>query len=112
MSTNYIARYNICECCDRYDELHIGTSSHGWTFTFHAVSENNDGGSIKSYKEWLEFFKSKKVKIYNEYGDRVSIKRFKDMVKKNVKVETTPNIVSIVVTWTQHEHSLMIKDTV
>lgn len=33
MSTNYYWRRNICTCCDRYDELHVGHfAGGGWSF--------------------------------------------------------------------------------
>lgn len=30
MGTNYYAIKNLCECCNRSDEEHIGKSSAGW----------------------------------------------------------------------------------
>ena len=59
MGTNYYARYNICKHCNRFDEIHIGKSSAGWQFSFHATHE------IRSYKDWLNFFKKHKVVIYD-----------------------------------------------
>jgi len=75
MGTNYYAREGICkECGVSKKETHIGKSSYGWTFTFHSTDE------IRSYKEWIEFLSQKEVKIFNEYGDEVSLKDFKKMV--------------------------------
>lgn len=82
MGTNYYARYDICECCGRYDELHIGKSSFGWTFTFQA---HEDEVTIKSYKEWLEFLSNKEIKIFDEYGKEISLKEFKEMIENKTK---------------------------
>ena len=42
MGTNFYIRYNKCSCCDRYDELHVGKSSYGWSFSFHSLDEYVD----------------------------------------------------------------------
>ncbi len=74
MSTNYYARYNICEGCGRYDEEHISKSSGGWTFTFHATEE------IRSYGAWLDFLSQKDVEIFDEFGCKISRKDFHKLV--------------------------------
>ena len=74
MGTNYYHRKNTCEHCKRYDETHIGKSSAGWTFTFHATE------SIKSYQDWLIELE-KGGKIFDEYNREVTLDEFKDMVK-------------------------------
>ena len=93
MSTNYYWRYNICECCKRYDEVHIGRSSGGWSFSFHALESYSKVGEIKSYKAWLDFFKKQKGKgkMYDEYGRWVSMKKFKELVesKRDEKLNHT-----------------------
>lgn len=69
MGTNYYARVE-------YDEVtHIGKSSFGWTFTFHATA------SIRSYKQWLKFLEDNDVKISDEYGEEISIDEFKELVE-------------------------------
>lgn len=89
MGTNYYFRYNICDCCDRYDQLHIGKSSYGWKFLFHAVDEyidprtldpkeallDNDDTRIviSSFQHWKKFIEKfvsefKTAKIYDEYN--------------------------------------------
>ncbi len=76
MGTNYYARINICKCCGKpEEEIHIGKSSAGWTFTFHATEK------IRSYKEWLKILSKKETEIYNEYDEKVYIKDFKRMVE-------------------------------
>ena len=95
MGINYYWRYNICEHCDRYDNIHIGKSSHGWTFSFHGMVrkpwDDESILNIVSYKDWLHFFKKETGKIYNEYGDWVSVKQFKYIVesKRNAKLNHT-----------------------
>ena len=74
MGTNYYARCNICERCKRYDELHIGKSSMGWTFGFHATEK------IRSWQSWREFLDSKSIKIVDEYGREVSFLDFEDII--------------------------------
>jgi len=82
MGTNYYARYSICECCGRFDEIHIGKSSAGWTFSFQA---QEDEVTIKSYKEWLKFLSGKEITIYDGYGDEVTLEEFKDIVESKKK---------------------------
>ena len=76
MGTNYYARVMPCKHCNLVKtEDHIGKSSAGWTFTFHATDE------IKSYKQWLKFLKNPDTKIYDEYDRECSLEDFKHMVK-------------------------------
>jgi len=97
MGTNYDWRYNYCKCCKRYDEIHIGKSSFGWTFSFQAfkhydiesekipsyrLKENQPKYfEIKSYKDWLTFFDLAIGEIFDEYGKKISLDEFKDLVK-------------------------------
>lgn len=102
MGTNYYLRYNICKCCNRYNEIHIGKSSYGWSFTFHAPDEYINASTldpkiallddheiqikISSYKEWKEFFQKyiieyETAKIFDEYGTEISLEEFYDMVE-------------------------------
>ena len=76
MGTNYFLKYNICKCCNRGEVEHIGKSSLGWTFTFHATE------SIKSYKDWLKELEKPSVVIEDEYNNVVSLDDFKSMVEK------------------------------
>jgi hypothetical protein len=76
MGTNYYAREHICKCCGKADkETHIGKASFGWTFSFQATDE------IRSYKEWLLFLQSDDIKIFNEYGEEVSLIQFMEIVE-------------------------------
>jgi len=80
MGTNYYAREDCCkECGHSNNVVHIGKSSAGWTFSFHALYD------IKSYREWLMFLNQKNVKIFSEYNDEISLKDFKDLVERKRK---------------------------
>ena len=103
MGTNYYIRYNICSCCNRYDEMHIGKSSAGWQFSFHAVEDrdillssfdpkevlledNFTYVNISSFQEWKSFIeryvvKYKSAKIYNEYDELQDVEEFFDLVE-------------------------------
>ena len=74
MGTNYYHRTNTCPRCGRYDEQHIGKSSAGWSFSFHGTE------TIRSYKGWLKVLEGG-GKIFNEYGDEVTLADFKELVK-------------------------------
>lgn len=112
MGTNYYLRYNQCTCCDRYDELHIGKSSGGWSFSFHAIEEYISmkdidpkhllAGSddkllvIHSYKDWKKFINRyvlelETAKIYDEYGTLIHPSELYEMIerKKGEKNHTT-----------------------
>lgn len=101
MGTNYYLRYNICDCCNRYDELHIGKSSGGWQFLFHSVDEyifpkTLDPKSalldqeethvvISSFQHWKKFIQQYVVeyqtaKIYDEYDLEVSATQFFSLI--------------------------------
>ena len=76
MGTNYYARTNACRLCGiSKEEIHIGKSSVGWTFTFHAIDE------IRSYKDWLNFLDDEHIKIFNEYDKEISLVNFKKLVE-------------------------------
>lgn len=61
MGTNYYVVKNLCKCCGRKDEEHIGKSSIGWTFTF----QGNE--SVRNFDQWLANIKSA-ILIQDEYG--------------------------------------------
>lgn len=76
MGTNYYAREGICEHCGSYkNSIHIGKSSAGWTFTFHATDE------IRNYQQWLHYLSQEGIEIFNEYDDKFTIEDFKDIVE-------------------------------
>lgn len=61
MGTNYYHQTNICACCGRCDLEHIGKSSMGWQFTFHATE------SARSWSDWKLVLKE--GQIVNEYDE-------------------------------------------
>ncbi len=80
MGTNYYAREEICNRCGHAKkESHIGKSSAGWTFSFHALDD------IKSANEWFMFLSQKDVKIFDEYDIEVSYTDFVDLVLSKKK---------------------------
>jgi hypothetical protein len=78
MGTNYFLRKNICKCCDRYDEQHIGKKSFGWQFTFFLPEEYD------LCRDYLVDIQSMvhlgNAKIFNEYGEEVSFNELKDTI--------------------------------
>jgi hypothetical protein len=102
MSTNFYIRYNICNQCDRYDEIHLGKSSAGWKFLFHEIKAsfplpkwNKDvkkllKNSIIEYikldsfidiENFLLKYCPKYIKIFDEYEEEISVKDFLELVK-------------------------------
>lgn len=69
MGTNFDVRYNICEECGRYDDLHLGKSSIGWEFCFQGY-EYHDFRQlrIRSIKDWKDFIDKNNGKIFDEYN--------------------------------------------
>lgn len=69
MGTNYYVQCEKCDCCGhKPEDLHIGKSSAGWTFSFNATEE------IISYEAWIKYLIGKT--IVDEYGHTVSILGF------------------------------------
>ena len=68
MGTNFDVRYNICEKCGNYDELHLGKSSVGWEFCF----QGHDFLKINSVKLWKDFIDKNKGKIFDEYNRKLT----------------------------------------
>ena len=86
MGTNYYVRTNGCDKCERFDEVHIGKSSMGWTFSFRGYKSTLDPfGIIVSAKQWFRVLKDRA--IYDEYGDEVRFSELKELVKVKAKEE-------------------------
>ena len=66
MSTNYYARYNICECCGRYDEMHIGS-------TYRALQTQT---GIRTWEQWCNFLRKPNIKVFDEYGRELEVNEF------------------------------------
>lgn len=86
MGTNYYHRTAICECCNRYDERHIGKSSYGWSFSFRGYKPNewsDDKTPIVDYVNWIRALEST-GKIFDEYGTEISLQGFKQMIQAKI----------------------------
>jgi len=79
MGTNYYVETEACECCGNKPELfHIGKSSAGWTFSFHATDR------LRSWMQWKEYLQDKI--IVDECGANVELKEFIELVESK-KIE-------------------------
>lgn len=93
MSTNYYQRINICEHCNRYDEIHLGKSSSGWTFGFHGERRSDPElypmGIVLTFDDWKARLKD--AKIFNENNEEVSLDKLLELIKskKNEKLNHT-----------------------
>jgi hypothetical protein len=82
MGTNYYQLTDRCEHCKRCNRRHIGKSSFGWTFTFHAIPDDR----IESYADWLRELE-KQPDIEDEYGNPVTVEEFKQLVESKKSQE-------------------------
>jgi len=72
VGTNYYVRL------DDNNDIHIGKSSFGWQFIF-----QTNVGYYESTKAGVNrFLKMNKMNLYDEYGEKVSIEDFWDIVEK------------------------------
>lgn len=81
MGNNFYTRINECDKCGRYNEIHLGKSSAGWQFSF----QYNGGKFYKDIKEMKAWLKGKQ--IWDEYGEKISYKRFWQLVASKQKWE-------------------------
>lgn len=117
MGTNYYIRYNICKCCDKYDEFHIGKNSMGWQFTFQKISSNDEINlkhldpktmlldkdiyvELKSFTDWESFIKKYVVdfetaKIYDEYDKEITPLDFFNMIKEKQTPENKIHTIEV-----------------
>ncbi|MEM2159408.1 MAG: hypothetical protein QXN55_00450 [Candidatus Nitrosotenuis sp.] len=79
---NYYLRTNICECCNRYDEYHIGKKSFGWEFMFRGYL-SCDAFEIRSWDEWRMHILRSGGQIFDEEHRTISYYDFIDMVEKS-----------------------------
>ena len=86
MGCNYYLRKNECKHCNRYDDIHIGKSSAGWTFSFRGYKDTDDYTSylinvpVESWKDWQEILR-KEDNIYDEYNRKISFEEFQKLVE-------------------------------
>ena len=80
MGTNYYyIEDSPCECCKReYEPIHIGKNSFGWVFTLHIIPVLN----INNLEDWFMKLNNPNSIIEDEYGERISLDKFKIIVNK------------------------------
>lgn len=61
MGTNFYAHTNVCACCNRFDLVHLGKRSGGWTFSF----QGSD--TVRNFDDWCNLVRSAD-RIEDEYG--------------------------------------------
>ena len=66
--------HRACEQCEGENRIHIGKSSAGWTFLFHATD------TIRSYADWLVALEAGGI-IRDEYGDVIPLADFRAKVE-------------------------------
>jgi len=77
MGTNYYAHFEPCPHCGRAKRVeHIGKSSGGWTFSFHATEE------IRSWEDWQRVLQSPDVEIRFDGDQLISFADFEALVEK------------------------------
>jgi hypothetical protein len=84
MGTNYYWHVKPCPTCAHPEnKCHIGKSSYGWSFTFHALdaSESPIGRPVVCANDWREVFKGE-GKIVDEYGEEHTKEAFWAMVER------------------------------
>lgn len=83
MGTNYYLKSNPCkECGHCQTEKHIGKSSLGWKFLFRWHFQ------LQNFDEWLEELKNPFKSIYNENGEKISLKEFLDLINDKSKLKS------------------------
>jgi len=76
MGTNYYVTRDTCPMCNHAEtRLHIGKSSAGWKFCFHAINELN----LKSYRQWMDYI-SECGALFDEYGREFTLDQFLKLV--------------------------------
>ena len=80
MGTNYYHRTNLCDCCGRYDERHIGKNhsmfrgyrTEDWT--------NADGPELITWRQWKEHL-AESGTVWSESGYQIPVAEFIDEVE-------------------------------
>ena len=81
MSTNFYWNDHPCGTCGRYDAVHVGKRSMGWSFNFHALigksllnddkSDTIFGFDVISRRDWKRVFTERHGFLVDEYGERI-----------------------------------------
>jgi hypothetical protein len=71
MGTNYYWRDSPCGHCNRFEEIHVGKRSAGWSFGFRGYrSESPVGFAVASRSHWRQVFANRPGVLVNEYGEQ------------------------------------------
>ena len=83
MGTNFYWRDNPCQHCERYEEIHVGKRSAGWSFGFRAWPhrpmspahpewgfdpQSPFGFPVESRADWRQVFATRPGVLVDEYG--------------------------------------------
>lgn len=82
MGTNYYHEVELCNKCHNADRIHIGKSSAGWTFSFHATDD------IRSWADWQAKL-AEGGKIIDAYGDEMPVWEFARLVERKRRLRGT-----------------------
>lgn len=76
MGTNYSWYDQPCDHCGRYEMVHVGKSSGGWSFLFAAYlradSRTPFDRAVMSRSDWREIFTSRSGRLLDEYGQQIA----------------------------------------
>lgn len=79
MGTNYEVRDDpTCDNPAHTKTLHIGKSSAGWKFSFHAIPDHEP--PLTTWKAWQEFLEGRTV--VDEYGREMTLEEFRPVVEQ------------------------------
>lgn len=86
MGTNFYWRDSACAHCNRYEEIHVGKRSAGWSFGFRAWphqlmnADHPDWGhnpaspfgfKVMKREEWRKVFAERTGQLFDEYGQHI-----------------------------------------
>lgn len=76
MSTNFYHRYNLCECCGRFDERHVGkwTSLQGYRRP-DWYDDDQPFDEVLSWADWKARLRAG-GELWDEYGKQWEVEKF------------------------------------
>lgn len=87
MGTNFYLHTKACECCGRYDTVHIGKRSMGWSFSWQGFRDEAWPGQYKladeplsTAEQWTATLRTVGGRIEDEYGTEHAVDDFLTMV--------------------------------
>lgn len=87
MGTNYYLTTRACPTCgiSKFDKLHIGKSSMGWTFALHIYPAYG----ITDFVSWLPLIVATGTFIHDEYDRLISVEELLDVITNRTRDEVT-----------------------